>query len=195
MFSLSVVDQVRLSFGSALAAYEGHSAAAARLTRVSTYARIGLLVLSGAAVVLNAFAIGGAFGSQIAAAIVGACVFASCATYIGFNQQPLVYGHRVSAARWWVICEKYRALLAEMHADMIDSDTLQHRRNMLLEEAAAILERLAPDDRYSYEIARDALSGRRSGGYADAIIDRYLPPQLRKEAPPDAAQAHTSPAA
>jgi len=195
MFNVSLVDQVRLSFASALAAYEGHSDAAARLTRFSTYARIGLLVLSGIAVVLNAFAIGGAFGWQLAAAIVGACVFAACAAYIGFSQQPLIYGHRVSASRWWVMCEKYRGLLAEMHAEVIDPETLQQRRNVLLEEAAAILERAAPDDRYSYEIARDALSGRRSGGYADAIIDRYLPPQLRKEAAPEPAQAQTSPAA
>ncbi len=46
-----------------------------------------------------------------------------------------------------------------MQDDLIDLPSLQHRRNALLTEYAAVIEQSAPDDRYTYEIARAALSG------------------------------------
>jgi SMODS and SLOG-associating 2TM effector domain family 4 len=183
MFQLTLVEHVRLSFGSALAAYEGHAEAAARLTRMTSYAKIGLLSLSGITAVVGAIAVGNGFGWQIALAILATGTFGCCAAFVGFNQQPLIYGHRASAARMWVICEKYRALLAEMHENVIDLPALQERRNALLHESAAALDEAAPDDRYTYQIAKEALSGPKNGGYPDWFIDRYLPQPLRKQAP------------
>lgn len=183
MFQITVVDHVRLSFGAALAAYEGHAEAAAVLSRRSSYARLGLLVLAGVGAAMSAIAVQGGYALHLGSAILAALTFGACAAYIAWNQQPLIYGHRASAAKMWVICEQYRGLLAEMHEDLIDLTTLQHRRSVLVNEAAAVLEQAAPDDRYTYEIARQALSGPRGAGYPDSIIDRYLPPPLRKQAP------------
>jgi len=184
MFQLTLVEHVRLSFGSALATYEGHAEAAARLTRLTSYAKIALLSLSGITAVIGAVAVGNGVAWQIAFAILATATFASCAAFIGFNQQPLIYGHRASAARMWVICEKYRALLAEMHENVIDLPALQERRNALLHEAAAVLGEASPDDRYTYQIAKEALSGPKNGGYPDSFIDRYLPQPLRKAPAP-----------
>jgi hypothetical protein len=183
MFQITLVDHVRLSFGSALAAYEGHAEAAARLTRQNSYAKIALLALSGLAAVMAAIAVDSGYGWQLTSAIFTALVFGSCAAYVALNQQPLIYGHRASATRLWVICEKYRALLAEMHENVIDLASLQDRRNALLNETAAVLEHSAPDDRYTYQIAMEALSGPQNGGYPDSLIDKYLPQPLRKEVP------------
>ena len=47
MFQLSLVDHIRLSFGSIVGAYEGHTEAAARLARWAWYAKAGILVLLG----------------------------------------------------------------------------------------------------------------------------------------------------
>jgi SMODS and SLOG-associating 2TM effector domain family 4 len=182
MFQISLAEHVRLSFGSALAAYEGHAEAAAKLSRRSSYARLALLGLSGLAAVTSAIAVPGGSGWQLTAAILTVAVFGACATYIGMNQHLLIYGHRISAAKLWLVCEKYRALLAEMHDDLIDLPTLQHRRNALLGEYAAVIELAAPDDRYTYQIAEAALSGPRRNGYPDSLIDQYLPHALRKPA-------------
>jgi len=162
VFQITLVDHVRLSFGTALAAYEGHAEAAATLARRSSYARIALLVLAGTAATLGAIGVQGGYALHLSTAILAAATFGACAAYIGWNQQPLIYGHRVSAAKMWVICESYRALLAEMHEEVI--------------------ELAAPDDRYTFEIAKQALSGPQAAGYPDSLIDRYLPPPLRKEA-------------
>jgi hypothetical protein len=183
MFQITLAEHVRLSFGSALAAYEGHAEAAATLARRSSYARLALLGISGLAAVAGSVAVPGGYGWQLTSAILSVVVFASCAVYVGVNQHLLIYGHRTSAAKLWVICEKYRALLAEMHEEVIDLPALQHRRNALLTEYAEVIELAAPDDRYTYEIAKAALSGPRGDGYPDSLIDRYLPHALRKQAP------------
>jgi hypothetical protein len=181
MFQITLSDHVRLSFGSALAAYEGHAEAAAKLARRSSYSRLALLGFSGVAAVVSALSVQGGYAWHVAAAILAAAVFAACATFVGVNRHLLVYGHRASAAKLWVICEKYRALLAEMQEDLIDLPSLQNRRNALLAESAAVIEQAAPDDRYTYEIAREALSGSQGRGFPDSLIDRYLPQGLRKE--------------
>ena len=183
MFQITLAEHVRLSFGSALAAYEGHAEAAATLSLRSSYARIALLLLAGVAALVSAIAVTGGYALHLASAILTGAVFAACAAYVGVNQHLLIYGHRVSAAKLWVICEKYRALLAEMHDDLIDLPTLQGRRHELLTEYASVTEQAAPDDRFTYEIAKAALSGPRAGGYPDSLIDRYLPQTLRKQAP------------
>ena len=195
MFQITLVDHVRLSFGSALAAYEGHAEAAARLTRLTSYAKIGLLGLSGLTTVFCAIAVGNARAWQMTAAIFAGAVFATSAVFIAFNKQPLIYGHRASASKLWIVCEKYRALLAEMHENAIDLQTLQERRNALVAEAAAVLEHAAPDDRYTYQIAKEALSGPRKGGYPDSLIDQYLPPRLRKAASAPGSPQAQAPAA
>jgi hypothetical protein len=183
MFHISIVDHVRLSFASVLAAYEGHAEAAATLARWNSYGKLVLLGLSGLAATTGTIALQGGTGWQRATAVLTAVLFGCCAAYVALNQQPLMYGHRISAAKLWVVCEKYRALLAEMHEDAIDLPSLQERRNALLNEAATVLEQAAPDDRYTYQIARDALSGPKGKGYPDWLIDRYLPESLRKEPP------------
>ena len=184
MFQVTLLDHLRLSFGSALAAYEGHADAAARLARWNSYAKLGMLSLSATTAGVAGIAANGRGGWELAAAILAATVFGACAGYVALNQQPLIYGHRASAARLWIVCEKYRALLAEVHGDAIDPSTLQERRNALVTESAAVLEQTAPDDRYTYEIARQALSGAGGAGYPDALIDRYLPEALRKPSHP-----------
>jgi hypothetical protein len=180
MFQVTLFDHVRLSFASALAAYEAHAEAAAKLARWNSYAKLILLSLSGLATVSGVIATQTGFGWQVLTALLAAATFATCAAYVSINQQPLMYGHRVSASKLWVICEKYRALLAEMHEERIDLSTLQQRRNELINETAAVLEQAAPDDRYTFEIAKEALSGPKGAGYPDWLIDRYLPESLRK---------------
>jgi hypothetical protein len=180
MFQITVVDHVRLSFASILAAYEGHADAAAKLARWTSYAKRGLIALAGITAAVAAIGVKGGYGWQVATAILAAVLFGGCATFVALDHQPRMYGHRRSTARLWVICEKYRALLAEMHDDLVDLPTLRDRRNALVSEAAAVLEHSAPDDRYTYEIAKAALSGPKGAGYPDWLIDRYLPEALRK---------------
>jgi hypothetical protein len=160
MFHLETSDYIRLTFESLKQAYDAHAEAAARLSRFSSYFRLVTLALTGGAAVLAAIAMSGGWIMQVSAAVMAACAFGACAAYIGYDQQPRIYGHRASAARIWVIVEKYRALVADLESGAIDPQTLHERRNALLYEASDIFERVAPDDRFTFDIARRALGGR-----------------------------------
>jgi len=196
MFQVNIVDHVRLSFASTLAAYEAHADAAAKMARWNSHAKLVLLSVSGLAAISGAIATQQGFAWQVATAILCACTFGTAAAYVSLNQQPLLYGHRITAAKLWVVCEKYRALLAEMHEGAIDLNGLRDRRTALINEAASILEQAAPDDRYTFEIARESLSGPKGAGYPDWLIDRYLPAGLRKTPQPaEAPDRRASPAA
>ena len=72
MFQLSIVDHIRLSFGSAVGAYQGHTSAALRLSQWSWYSKTATLSLlgTGAAANLLALRLGG-YGIQVTAAIIG----------------------------------------------------------------------------------------------------------------------------
>jgi hypothetical protein len=160
MFQLDIVEYVRLSYESLEAACEAHAEAAARLSRLTTWWRAATLAAVGIAAVLTAAVAGPRPGWRLAAAIVSAVAFAACAAYVGFDQQPRIRGHRACSARLWLVCEKYRGLIAEMHEGRIDLASLRDRRNALLQEAASVFEHAAPADRYTLEIARRSLRAR-----------------------------------
>ncbi len=176
MFQLSLVDHIRLSFGSIVSAYEGHTEAAARLARWSWHAKLAILaVLGSAAGTSIAAAIRGGIYTVVAAAL-SAAAFAACAAFVAIDPETRVYGHRTTAARLWLMCEKYRALLAEIHDQLIDVPTMAQRRDALLKEVSELLEQAPPADRATYDIARKALGG----VYSEQQVDQFLPLSLRR---------------
>jgi len=165
MFSTDVAEYVRLSYDTLEDACRAHAEAAVRLARWSTVFRVATLTVTGVAAGIAVAAASWRPSWFLVSAIAAACAFAVCAAYVGFNQQPRIHGHRACSARLWVVCEKYRELLAEMHEGRLDLNALRERRHALLQEAAAVFEHVAPADRYTFEIARKAL-GSRSGAPA-----------------------------
>ena len=157
---MDVVEYVRLSYASLEDARDAHAEAAARLSRLTAWFRAATLASVGLAAVLATLVAGLRPEWRLASALAAAGAFAMCAAYVGFNQQPRIQGHRACSARLWLVCEKYRALLAELHEGRLDLATLRDRRNALLQEAAAVFEHTAPADRYTFEIARRSLRAR-----------------------------------
>src|SRR5207253_3653824 len=117
---LSVVDHSRLSLGSVVTAYEGHAEAAAKLARWGWYAKVVTIFAVALAAVLSGVGLYAGRGVQIAAAAASTAALAACSGYVAFDPQPRIYGHRASAARLWLLCENYRALLAEVHDELLD---------------------------------------------------------------------------
>lgn len=179
MFHLSVVDHIRLSFATVAAAYQRHADAASRLDRWSWYTKIALVVVTGTACVLALIALQRGRGFQIATLTAAAVAFVGCAVYVGLDLEPRIYAHRTSSARFWVLTEKYRALLADVHDQAIDVAAITDRREALMQEARAIFEHAPPADRQTYDIAKTALTGGRKG-YSEDEIDALLPESLRR---------------
>jgi hypothetical protein len=176
MFQLSMVDHIRLSFGGILSAYEGHSDAAARMARWSWYAKLAILSLLGlaAAASIASAVRGGVY--TMAAAVLSTLAFAAGASFVAIDPETRVYAHRTTAARLWLVCEKYRALLTEIHDQLIDVPMIARRRDALLKEASELFAEAPPSDRATYEIARKTLGG----VYSDQEVDQFLPVSLRR---------------
>jgi hypothetical protein len=184
MFQLSLVDHIRLSFGSVVGAYRGHTAAAVRLAQWDWYSKVVTLAIIGLATAAGLLAVRYGGGFQMAAAIMMAIAFTATAVHIAFDPAPRIYGHRAHAARLWVICEQYRALLTEVHDELLDVAAITARRDALLHEFGALFAQSPPADRQTYEIAQKALSGAQLGGYSDQELDQFLPASLRRTGAP-----------
>jgi len=185
MFQLSVVDHIRLSFATVAGAYERHAEAASSLARWNWYLKLGLVSVVGVACVLGLVALQRGRAFQIAGTVTMAIAFVGCAVQIALDLEARIYGHRSSAARFWLLAEKYRALLADVHDQLLDMPALAERRDTLMQEARAAFEHAPPADRQTYDIARAALSGAGRRGYSEDDIDALLPASLRR--PKDAA--------
>jgi hypothetical protein len=182
MFQLSVIDHIRLSFASAAAAYEGHAEAASRLARWGWYSRIGLLTLLGLACAADLLALQWGRPYLIAGAVLSALAFAGCALWVGLDLEPRIHAHRSSAAKLWLLCEEYRALLAETQDQLLDAASVTARRDRLAQEVRSVFEYAPPADKDTYAIARKAFGGVKRIGYSDAEIDALLPATLRRRA-------------
>jgi hypothetical protein len=180
MFHLSVVDHIRLSFATAAAAYQRHAEAASRLDRLSWYTKIVLVCLTGLACVLGLIALQRGHGFQVAATVAAAAAFVGSAVYVALDLEPRIYAHRSTAARFWLLTEKYRALLADVHDQVLDASGIADRRDALMQEARAVFEHAPPADRQTYDVAKAALTGAGRKGYSEDEIDALLPESLRR---------------
>jgi hypothetical protein len=185
MFNLTIVDHIRLSFGNVAQNYTRHARAADRLTRLALNARVAILVLLGISVGLSvAIALGAGRTVELALVVVLSLAFVSYAIVASLGVEDRLLGHRYLANRLWLLCEQYRALLAEVQDGLLDRNAILARRDALVQQFGDIDEQgLA---------AQSVSSGGRGRAQSPARalteeqIDQYLPLTLRKTGQPDA---------
>jgi hypothetical protein len=183
MFQLSLIDHIRLSFGSVATSYRAHARAAERLTSRAWQAKVFVMVLFAIATGAALLALTGQRQFQIAAAALTATAVLAFAVANAMSFEPRAYAHRACAAQLWLLSEKYRALLAEVHDGLIELPEVTRRRDQLMHEVQVVYEHALPADREAYQIAREAL-GAGDGAPSDQDIDRMLPASLRHAGKP-----------
>jgi hypothetical protein len=184
MFRLSVVDHVRLNFGHAVQNYTVHAQAAERLARLISRMRMAVLGLLGlSAATVSTTLIATSRPLQIAAVVIAALALFAYAFYVAAGLEARLFAHRSCAHRLWIICERYRALLAEVQDGFVDRDTILMRRDELVADLHRVYQQVFPVDQPAYERVRQPAQGHLS----DAEIDQFLPPSLRATAKPEEA--------
>jgi hypothetical protein len=184
MFQLSVVDHIRLTFGDVLCSYKAHTSAAEKLARRAWQLKMTVLVLLGLGAVAGVAAIlGTARAFSMIAAATASLAFMGYATYVALDFDPRVYAHRSCAARFWLLCEKYRALLTEIQDGLLDTPEVKARRDALIREAHGVYEQAPLADRDVYRLAKRALSSTDAHMISDAEIDRFLPQSVQRGNP------------
>jgi hypothetical protein len=183
MFCVSVVDHVRLNFGHVVRNYSVHAEAAERMSALALKLRLTVLALLGlatAAMVLSLFSTGR--GYQIAAAVIAGLALAGHIVYVAIGVESRVYSHRLFAHRLWVMCERYRSLLAEIQDGLIDDAAILRRRDALIEQVHATYEQGFSVDQPAHEATRQLAVGNEPAAISEQQIDRFLPASVRKAA-------------
>jgi hypothetical protein len=155
MFSVSVLEHLRLNCGLVVQNYTTHARAAERLAALALKTRmtiLGLLALATAATVFSLFRPAREY--QIVAAVLAVAALAIYVTAIAYGIEAKVHSHRLLAHRLWLLCERYRGLLAEIHDGLVDDAAILQRREALIEQGHWIYEQGFPIDQPAAESLR-----------------------------------------
>jgi hypothetical protein len=155
MFTLSVVEHIRLNFGLVVQNYTAHARAAERLARAALKAKLvtlALFALATGSIVLSLSRPAREY--QIAAAVTAGIAFAVYLVTVSYGIEARVSNHRLIAHRLWLTCERYRGLLTEIQDGLVDTTTILERRAILSEQVHAIYEQGFPTDQQAYETLR-----------------------------------------
>ena len=180
MFQLSLVDHIRLSFAHVVCSQAAHERMAEQLSVRAWWTKLVTLALLGLATAATLLALQAGRPFQIAGAVLAASAFVLYGISLTVDFEPRVYAHRSCAARLWLLCEKYRALLAEVHDGLIDHAAVTERRDGLMREVQAVYEHAPSADREAYQVARKALSATEEANFSEDEIDQMLPASLRQ---------------
>jgi hypothetical protein len=141
MFSLTLVDHLRLTFSQITQRYNAHAAAAtsrARWSRLLRGAEAFLMAVASVAAVAAAFGQARAF--IIAVAVLASLAVLVLVIHLTFDFERSAQMHASSSASLWRIRERYRSLLSDLNDGVIDVAEARARRDRLIEELGGILE-------------------------------------------------------
>jgi hypothetical protein len=186
MFSSSVVDQVRLSFGHVVQNYTIHARVAERLAARGLRVRMAILALLALAVIATVLSTFFGHVFQIAAAIAAGLALVGYTIYVATNIETRLQAHRSLAHRLWLMCERYRSLLAEVQDGLLDHAAILERREKLIDQVHAIYEQGFSMDQQAFETARQPPGNPgnniEGAGFSEQQIDQYLPASIRSSA-------------
>jgi len=141
MFSLTLLDHLRLTFSQITQRHKIHAAAAESKARWNRLLRgsEALLMLG-----VSFTATTAAFGQNrifiIAAAVLAGMALAVFVVHLTFDFDTLAHQHAANSAHLWRIRERYRSLLTDLHEGVVDVAEARVRRDRLIEELGGIFE-------------------------------------------------------
>jgi hypothetical protein len=141
MFSLNVVDHVRLDSEHIAQNYTVHARAAERIVGIVFTCRMviaALLVVATSATIAGLLLSGRNY--QIAAVVATGLALFGFAVYAVLGLEARLFAHRSFAHRLWLMSERYRSLLAEVQEGLVDTPALLRRRDELIHDLHAIYE-------------------------------------------------------
>jgi hypothetical protein len=184
MFDLSLVDTLRLAFAQSVYHHKAHTRAASLLARWSKWFRAAETILLLGVVV---FSLGTAFmgmpgryaqGYAVTSAVLASLALLTFLIHVTFDFESTARAHHVCSTQLWSIREQYRALLADLHDQAIDVETARARRNILMEEVAAMHDRAPALTRRIFKVDPGSAEGVEELALSDEEIDRFLPKSL-----------------
>jgi hypothetical protein len=141
MFSLTIVDHVRLDSEHVDKNYMVHARSAERIVQAVFVSRIVIIALLAiaTAIATTSLLVPGR-GFQIATVVATTLALVAFATYAALGLEGRLYAHRSFVHRLWIVSERYRSLLAEVQEGKVEGPALLQRRDELIRDVHAIYE-------------------------------------------------------
>ena len=141
MFSLTLLDHLRLTFSQIIQRHKAHTQAAQSNARWNRRMRGSEALLMGG---VSIAAVGAAFGqghvlSIVAAALAGVALIVLL-VHLTFDFDTSAHAHAACSAHLWRMRERYRSLLSDLHDGVLDVAEARLRRDALVEELGTIYE-------------------------------------------------------
>ena len=179
MFSLTLLDHLRLTFSQVIHRHKAHTQAAQSYARWNRRLRGSEALLIGGVCIA---ATGAAFGrgqtfAIVAAALAGAALVVLL-VHLTFDLETSAHAHADCSAHLWQIRERYRSLLSDLHDGVLDVGEARLRRDKLMGELNAIYEKTPATQLADYQVARKAPGHADDPGVADEEVDLFLPKSL-----------------
>jgi hypothetical protein len=155
MFSLTVLDHVRLDCEHAAQNYTIHARAADRFAALAFWVRMVMAILlsAAAAATVAALIVPGRYYA-VGAAIASGAALVGFSLYSVLGLESRVGAHRTFAHSLWMVCEEYRSLISEANEGLVESAELLSRRDRLIGRLHSLYERGFGVDQPGYEAAR-----------------------------------------
>jgi conflict system pore-forming effector with SLATT domain len=181
MFSLTLLDHLRLTFGQVIHRHRLHTQAAHSFAQWDRWLRGSeALLITGVAGTALAAAYGRGYVFAIVAAALASAALLVLVIRLTFSFETSAHVHNACSARLWQIREQYRSLLTDLHDGVIDADQARRRRDELMDELRAVYENVPPPALKVYQAARQSLSTAEEADFTDEELDLFLPKSLHK---------------
>lgn len=141
MFSLTLLDHLRLTFSQISQRHKAHTEAAESKARWNRTLRGSeALLIGGVSIAAAAAAFGQGRIFIITAAVLASAALLVLIVHLTFNFETSAHTHAASSAHLWRIRERYRALLTDLQEGVVDVSEARLRRDRLIEELGAIFD-------------------------------------------------------
>ena len=163
MFSLTLLDHLRLTFSQIIQRHKAHTQAAQSNARWNRRLRGGEALLMGGVTVA---AVGAAFGHgsvlSIVAAVLAGAALVFLLVHLTFDFDTSAHAHAACSAHLWRMRERYRSLLSDLQDGVLDVAEARRRRDALMDELGTIYENTPASPVDEPDVA-------------DAEVDLFLP--------------------
>lgn len=139
-------------------------------------------------IILSAVTIGGFIAAVFGAGKVGAAVGMVVSTALlvlnaytkNYDLGELSQKHKQAANDLWIVREKYLSLLVDLRIKEKPLESLQKRRDELVEQLHSVYSGAPSTTFQAYKRAQDALKKFEDMTFSDAEIDAFLPQELKR---------------
>jgi SMODS and SLOG-associating 2TM effector domain family 4 len=190
MFSLTLLDHLRLTFSQVVERHKAHTNTAQAHARWNRWLRGSEAVLMGGVTIA---AIGAAYGDgrafAIAAGVMAGMALIILLVHLTFDFETSAQVHATCSTHLWQIRERYRALLSDLHDGVLDVAEARLRRDKLMEELRIVYEK-TPITQLKDPALRRSTDPGDGKDLADEEVKLFLPKLPNSEQQPSSPGAH-----